>query len=632
MGPDTRENELRALIVRAFIVARAKGKVDWRTMMLGVLKNRLLDSTGRAFKETDYGAKTMRELVESVPDLLDLGEGSQPFVTIRPDVATELAGDASDNASHTQAAEPEPDETVEFQAVLDRYRTNGDNLGVGEAYATRLSSVADDDVEWTLANIVSRWASSAPVDVEINGIGDLVANIDKFDDETLAAAVVHAITRLDRAHRRRPAGLGDLTFRVAASLRSKYRLPAKTKPEAAMQKVIARTTERHLALVTEVDRFCKTKVGNARLPSIDVIKRAHDYRDYALAGEQGILRDVEGLLGTLFRKFCESCEKYEGEQIPMRARDLRALVQRTMDSLNDGLRYRLEQLVLEPVAHHVFHLIDEGTRTSEEMMMPSVRITGEVFKLDLAGATDEVVFPVRMVNQGDGTARSIRIGQCNDPSGTQLSASEPSAPFDLAPGTERLVRLRLGGPLSEHGLELPTTVECETVNDRRVSFEQTLVFQQQRTQPDWDELLRSPPYRTQADSRRKGPVWAGFDPVRSRVPCLERDVDLSLGSETGGQDLCAAGSGGETKRTRRCRLHRAEDGRTRVAARGANRPHDSQSARARTGVGRRGAVGGALRGRLGPVDPLHRGSGAYRRPEDACHHRRVRRSESPHSI
>ena len=335
MKRDSKENELRALIVRAFAEARAKGKADWRTMNLAVLKNGLLQSTGRGFRETDYGAKTIRELVEGVPDLLVLGKGSQPSVSIRPDVAAEVAdggNEVSDNAGGAEAADAAQDAAARFQAVLDRYRTNGDNLGVGEAYATQLSSVDDADVEWTFANIVSRWASSGPVDVEINGIGDLVANVDKFVNETLAAAIVHATARLTSAGQQPPEGAGDLTFRVAASLRSQHRLSTKTKPGAAMRTAIARTNERQLALVKAVDRFSKTTVVAARLPSIDVVKRAHAYGDYALAGEQWILRDVEVLLGTLFRKFCESCEKYEGEQIPMRARDLRRQVQRTMDS------------------------------------------------------------------------------------------------------------------------------------------------------------------------------------------------------------------------------------------------------------------------------------------------------------
>ena len=79
-------------------------------MMLGVLKNRLLQSTGHGFRDTDYGAKTMRELVEMVPDLLALGESNQPSVSIRADVAAEVAdegNEASDNASGAQTAEAE---------------------------------------------------------------------------------------------------------------------------------------------------------------------------------------------------------------------------------------------------------------------------------------------------------------------------------------------------------------------------------------------------------------------------------------------------------------------------------------------------------------------------------------------
>ena len=516
MKHDRKEDQLRALIVRAFAEARTKGKADWRTMTLGVLKNRLLQLTGRRFKEADYGAMTMRDLVARVSDLLALKDGIHPFVSIRADIATEVTNEekhASENASSAKGVELEQDDAVGFEAIIDRYRANGDNLGVGEAYATQLSSVDDAHVEWIFANIVSRWASSSPMDVEINGIGDLVANVDKFVNKTLATAVVHATARLQMAGRRPPDGAGDLTFRIAASLRSQHRLSAKTKPEAAIRTAIATTNERQTALVNAVKRFCNTTVVAARLPSIDVVKRAHAYGDYALADEQWILRDMEVLLGTLFRKFCESCEKYDREQIPMRASDIRTQVQRTMDSLNDGLEYRLRCLVLEPVANHVSRLIEEGTRASEKMMMPSVRITGEVFKLDLAGASNDVVFPARVVNEGDGTAHAIQIGQGEGADSIELSASDPPVAFDLAPRTERLARLRLVGSPSAQRIEVPTTVTCETANGRPVSFRQTLVFQQQQSQPDWDELLRRPPY--------------AINPIRERKDLFGRDSILS---------------------------------------------------------------------------------------------------------
>ena len=56
-------------------------------------------------------------------------------------------------------------------------------------------------------------------------------------------------------------------------------------------------------------------------------------------------------------------------------------------------------------------------------------------------------------------------------------------------------------------------MECETANGRRVNFEQTLVFQQQRMQPDWDALLRKPPY--------------AINPIRERKDLFGRDSILS---------------------------------------------------------------------------------------------------------
>ena len=54
---------------------------------------------------------------------------------------------------------------------------------------------------------------------------------------------------------------------------------------------------------------------------------------------------------------------------------------------------------------------------------------------------------------------------------------------------------------------------CETANGRPVSFNQTLVFQQRRSQPDWDALLRRPPY--------------AINPIRERKDLFGRDSILS---------------------------------------------------------------------------------------------------------
>jgi hypothetical protein len=62
----------RALVLDAFAAARRSGKASWDTMTTAVLKNRLLDLTGRTFAEADYGARDMAAFAKGMPDLVEL--------------------------------------------------------------------------------------------------------------------------------------------------------------------------------------------------------------------------------------------------------------------------------------------------------------------------------------------------------------------------------------------------------------------------------------------------------------------------------------------------------------------------------------------------------------------------------
>lgn len=517
---ENRKLELRELLVQVFADAKASGKAEWRSMEIGVLKNRLLQRTERRFREADYDAKNILELVERFPDILHVTDGRQPSIRllIDPDADEHIAGEASRPETVERDPDGSEDEAEGFQAILDRYRTNGDNLGVGEAYASQLSSVDENDLERTFVSIVSRWASSNPVDAEIESIGDLLDNVDKFVKDLFARAVVHATLRMEDAGRVYPSRAGDVYYRVAESLRVLFSLPAKTTPAAAMAAAVAKTRELQSALQTAVESFCDSTAVAAKLPSTDVITQAHAYQRYALVGERQTLRDVEALLGPLFRKFCESCERYEAEHIPRRAQDLRRQLQRTIESLGEDLDHRLRRVLLEPVARHMARLIEEGTRASDEMMTPAIQIVGGTFKLDLARGTDNrVSFAARVANDGDGTAHAVRI-QTAEPAGSAiLSMSEPLEPFDLAPGTERLIRLDLSNAPGHRPLELRAMLTCETMNGRQLELEQRLEFEQQGTQPDWDGLLKNPPY--------------AINPIRERKDLYGRDsvlADLEL--------------------------------------------------------------------------------------------------------
>jgi hypothetical protein len=71
---------LRELLERAFWSARTTGKRDWNRMLVSVLKNRLLQLTNRNFKEADFGASSLLELMSRYRDLVAVDSTTRPVV------------------------------------------------------------------------------------------------------------------------------------------------------------------------------------------------------------------------------------------------------------------------------------------------------------------------------------------------------------------------------------------------------------------------------------------------------------------------------------------------------------------------------------------------------------------------
>ena len=466
-------------------------------MHLSVLKNRLLQRTQREFQEASYGANTMLEIVNRFPDLLEARNEQPPsvmFLTQEIDKQSRDQEPASPISSNDQDVSDSIDGSEDFQSTLDEYRKGGDNLSVGEAYAELFQSADEADIESIFANVVSNWASVDPLNIAVADIADLIHNVDRFVDDYLARAVVHATLRMEDAQRKPPPKIGDIYYRVTEPL--KRLLPQeKASPTAVVRTTTVKTKELRSSLDGSVASFCRSTPASAKIPSTDVIRHAHAYSPYALPSELQTLRDVEVLLGPLFRKFCESCERHEADRIPRRAKDLRYQLQRTLDSLRVDESHRVKKMVLEPVATHISRLLEEGTRTSEEMTTPSIRIASNTIKLDLDRQRGHVDFPVRVVNDGDGPARSVRVEPPKSTSSPTLSVLEPSEPFDLSPRADRLILMRLGGFQETKEIALDAVFKCETVNGRSHEASQRLTFEQQFTQPDWESLLKDPPYR-----------------------------------------------------------------------------------------------------------------------------------------
>jgi hypothetical protein len=79
------------LIQSAFAQANKSGKSEWHRMTIAVLKNRLLTLTNGQFKETAFGAQTMRDFVKLASDIVRLDDdGHLPVVVLLAEEPTEV--------------------------------------------------------------------------------------------------------------------------------------------------------------------------------------------------------------------------------------------------------------------------------------------------------------------------------------------------------------------------------------------------------------------------------------------------------------------------------------------------------------------------------------------------------------
>jgi len=83
--------KLEALIVRAFEAARDRGREDWRRMRLAVLKNRMLQLSGRTFSEQRHAATSLRELLGRHPELVRLRPDDDSVELLETDASRRFA-------------------------------------------------------------------------------------------------------------------------------------------------------------------------------------------------------------------------------------------------------------------------------------------------------------------------------------------------------------------------------------------------------------------------------------------------------------------------------------------------------------------------------------------------------------
>ncbi|WP_420445869.1 hypothetical protein [Candidatus Poriferisodalis sp.] len=71
---------LKGLVLEAFSKAAQQRRTEWYRMHGTVLKNRLLDLTGRAFSEADFGKRKFIDVVQLLDDVVSVDLTVRPFI------------------------------------------------------------------------------------------------------------------------------------------------------------------------------------------------------------------------------------------------------------------------------------------------------------------------------------------------------------------------------------------------------------------------------------------------------------------------------------------------------------------------------------------------------------------------
>ncbi|MFK5948139.1 MAG: ATP-binding protein [Methylococcales bacterium] len=394
---------------------------------------------------------------------------------------------------------------------IQQYADLGNNLSVGELYLTQLENINKPDFDSIFAKTCASWASPAIVSATINSISDLIEHLNRFSPTHLVNAIVHVAWRFREKDSPLPKLYGDLIYRLADDMQENSK-HSKLSPQKNVVTAITETEQTFLELQSRAQAFSRKTSVTAKASSIALLKQAHSYTAYALSDERALLRELEVLIGPVFRKFCEGCERHQPKVVAERANEIRAHIQRLQESYDSKAPCRLANLIITPIIDHVASLVEEGTQQSDAQSAPLLSFFGRTIKLDLNTEKQQIQFSARLSNEGQGKAYGIHLVTKENEAGAILNFSDHAKEFDLAPGSERVTKLVLTGYSDKEEISIPVMWSCTTYSGRAYSFDDVIHIKQQNNQPNWNNLIENPPY--------------GINPIKERECLYGRDKIL----------------------------------------------------------------------------------------------------------
>lgn len=374
-------------------------------------------------------------------------------------------------------------------------RDRGDNFSVGELLARSLSSKMTESVETVLARVTSAWASAKGALHSPDSLSEVSAHIEAFSRQNLASAFVNALRRMHAANVAMPDSANDVAFRLRADIAAGYGIEDKRSPVDICRAAVAHLDAAVSELEGAVGRFLRTTPATAKGVSIEVTKLAHRLYPMLVPAERQYLRDLEVLIGPAFRKLCEAYERNDDVEVIRRSPEFMDNVKSHRPAAGDPrTRSSIWLGLVQPILDHIASVVEDATTRGEVALAPSLRLRNPSTKADLRIVDREIFLSFSLMNFGRGHAHDVSLQRADPTSVTSLSLVEPPGPFDVPPGGEQLVRVRVFIGATSDRLEIPLRWLCQTTVGRQAAYADCLVVSQQVTEPNWDALLASPPY------------------------------------------------------------------------------------------------------------------------------------------
>lgn len=396
---------------------------------------------------------------------------------------------------------------AEIQDFLDQeYKSalnKGDLLGAGEWLASMLDYDCGMNTEQATAHVLALWSSPSEVPMFPETVKDLIANFSLFEVSNLAKALIALRARKTK---RLHTDLADLGFKLSGAISDTFSIKA-DRPQEIIQQAEAKLNQGITDCLNALKSFKSSNCSSARTASVEVLRRYRALRPLVLRRENAFIGTVEALLGGGFREFTLSYEKGDMQRVIRQIHDVRRHASEAQ--LGEiGQNSTLWNLLVKPICEQLITLVEEANRTSRGAITPALSLTSRIYKTDLKSDAASVPITARLVNKGVGTAVDVRV--VSDDEALTLESHER---IELQPLADELVSFTFCPQGSSATRTIRLEWHCTDVLSEPYTFEEEITVAQQRTQPDWAQLIENPPY--------------SINPIKKRSSLYGREAQLN---------------------------------------------------------------------------------------------------------